>query len=357
MLYKHFKRGINIGGWLSQYELTATKPLTEENTKKHFETFIKEEDIKCISLWHYDHIRLSVSGYLVYNKEKDCLDYNITSYIHKCINWCKKYHLNIVLDLHDTAGNVYGAMDKPMPLFTDNALQEQFIRIWELLAKEFLDINGIVIMFELLNEVSDASGAYPFTDITGENYDFSHKELFLWNSLYKKCIAKIRKTGQKCPVLVGSNGQNSVVYLKELEIIDDSNVFYNFHYYEPQVFTHQQAGFSEEMREFNKVIAYPGDIHEFAIYLDKNPQWKRKHALVAEELKNDRALMEKLLKHAIDFMHNTGRELYCGEFGVISHAPAIYVKKWEDDLTGILDKNHIGHALWNYKQLDFGITC
>lgn len=55
-------------------------------------------------------------------------------------------------------------------------------------------------------------------------------------------------------ILVGSSGKNSVVYLKELELIEDPLVCYNFHYDEPQVFTHQQAGFSEEMWEIMHIL-------------------------------------------------------------------------------------------------------
>lgn len=355
MLYENFKKGINIGGWLSQYELIASQPLTEESVKQHFETFITEEDIKRISSWQFDHIRLPLSGYLVYNRKRDCLDGLALEYIHRCVNWCSKYHLNMVLDLHDVPGNVYGAMEQIMPLLGNDVLQEQFIRIWELLAKEFLNTTGIIIMFELLNEVSDAGGAYPYGDVKGNNYDFSHKELLPWNKLYKKCISRIQSIDPERWVLVGSNGQNSVVYLKELEIVDNPYVFYNFHYYEPQVFTHQQAGFSEEMKEFNRVISYPGDISAFAAYLNENPGWKGKHALVAEELRNDKALMERLLEYAAGFIHDTGKELYCGEFGVIANTPASDAKRWLNDLTEIFNRNHIGYALWNYKCLDFGL--
>lgn len=355
MFYERFKRGINIGGWLSQYDIIIDKPLTEENLRQHFDTFIKEEDIRRISSWQFDHIRLPISGYLIYDSERDCLNATVLEYIYQCIKWCCDYHLNIVMDLHDIQGNVYGAMDKPMPLLTDYVLQKRFIRLWELLTQEFLDVTETLIMFELLNEVSDASGAYLFSDVRGEHYDFSQTGSFLWNQLYQKCIAKIRSIDADRLILVGSNGQNSVVYLKELEIVNDPYVCYNFHYYDPQVFTHQQAAFSEEMSEFDQAIGYPDDISDFVSYLNTHPNWKRKHALTADERRNDKKLMEKLLRYAIDFSKTTGRELYCGEFGIIAHAPADSAKKWAADLVEIFTQNHIGCALWNYKHLDFGL--
>ncbi len=355
MIEECFQRGINLGGWLSQYEFVAEKPLTEENLRKHLDTFVQEKDIRQISLWQFDHIRLPVSGYLLYDAERECLNGRVLKYIHKCIAWCAKYRLNMVVDLHDTEGNIYGAMDKPMPLFTDSVLRGRFIRIWELLAREFVNVTGVTLAFELLNEISDASGAYPLSDVTGEHYDCSRKKSFQWNQLYKKCVERIRSIDGSRRILVGSNGQNSVVYLKELDILDDPYVFYGFHYYDPQVFTHQQADFSEEMRTFGRIVGYPDDISSFTAHINGHPDWKRKHALVAGETRNDRALMIKLLRHAETFIRETGRELYCGEFGVIAHAPGAAARSWAADLTDILEKNHIGYALWNYKFLDFGL--
>ena len=354
MISEHFHNGINIGGWLSQYEFLVDEPDTP-HFKNHFDTFITEADICRISQWGLDHVRVPVSGYLLYDPEKKELDPLPLSYLEQCISWCKKYGLNMILDLHDLWGNVYGAMDTPMPLLTEKDLQENFFDIWEKLTQHFKGTghgncmqkaktvsdaagtdDNFLLMFELLNEVSDASG-------------------YQWNRMYKEAIRKIRKIDPKRPVLVGSNCQNSVVYLNQLDLVDDPLVFYNFHYYDPQVFTHQKAHFSEEMKDFNQTVTYPGDISGFVTYLEKHPEYQMKYALVAKEKKNDRALMEKLLKHARDFVTYSGKELYCGEFGVIDSAPDTEAVKWLKDFTSILDDCQIGHALWNYKALDFGL--
>ena len=150
-------------------------------------------------------------------------------------------------------------------------------------------------------------------------------------------------------------GQNSVAYLNQLDLIDDPAVFYNFHYYEPQVFTHQKAHFSEEMKDYDQTVTYPGDISGFRTYLKSHPEYLMKYQLTAEESTHDRKLMEKLLKNAVDFVRYSGCSLYCGEYGVIDSAPPAEAVKWIRDLLSILDANQIGHALWNYKALDFGL--
>ena len=336
VLFEKFHKGINIGGWLSQYEFIAQQPLTTQNLKNHFDSFITEKDIKQIAGWGFDHVRLPVSGYLLFNPDTLTLNKEPLSYIDQCISWCEKYHLNLVLDLHDLWGNVYGAMDKPMPLLTDSNLQKNFFCIWEQLTTHLKRETSVTVMFELLNEVSDASG-------------------YLWNKMYKEAIQRIRKIDASRPLLIGSNCQNSVAYLSQLDLYDDPNVFYNFHYYDPQVFTHQKAHFSEEMVEYNQTVTYPGDISGFVTYLKEHPEYHMKYSLVAEETRNDRQLMEKLLNNARNFVRYSGCQLYCGEFGVIDSAPASEAVKWMKDLISILDSLNIGHALWNYKYLDFGL--
>lgn len=348
MIFRTFHNGINLGGWLSQYEFLAGQPLTDVNLKRHFDSFITEKDVRQIAAWGFDHVRLPVSGYLLYDRISRKLNDKPLTYIKKCIGWCRKHHLNMILDLHDFWGNVYGAMDTPMPLLTEQTLQTHFLTAWSALSKHLKGYgnqnnsnsdnnkDGTVIAFELLNEVSDAS-------------------YYLWNRLYKLAIKKIRKTDAARLILVGSNCQNSVAYLNQLDLIDDPAVFYNFHYYEPQVFTHQKAHFSDEMKDYNQTVAYPDDISGFRKYLRSHPEYLMKYRLVADENKNDKKLMEKLLNSAACFARYSGCSLYCGEYGVIDSAPSSEAVKWIRDLLFILDENHIGHALWNYKALDFGL--
>lgn len=61
------------------------------------------------------------------------------------------------------------------------------------------------------------------------------------------------------------------------------------------------------------------------------------------------------LKPAVDFLENTGKDLYCGEFGVIDRAPRESRLKWFKDFITIMKKLGIGYACWSYKEMDFGL--
>lgn len=338
MLYDFFRNGINIGGWLSQWNCLPVAPVNKEDLRKHFQEFIKEENIKQIAGWGMDHVRLPIDYRVLENKVFDHnFDENVFHYIDLCADWCQKYKLNLILDLHDMEGNVYGAMDAPMPLLTEDHLKKRFLHIWAELALHFRGRKEPVIMFELLNEVSDGSG-------------------YLWKDLCKQTVKIIRSIDKDRYILIGSNEQNSAFRLKELELFDDKNIFYNFHFYDPQAFTHQKAHFSEEMRLYNREVHYPGEITGFTDFLLNNRKYIQKYARVCMENRVDKESMRRLLKDAFDFVKYTGKELYCGEFGVINTARPEDAAAWLKDVIELLEEQGIGHAMWSYKECDFGMV-
>ena len=104
-------------------------------------------------------------------------------------------------------GNVYGAMKNIMPLLSDKSLQERFLKIWYLITEEFKTVTKPVLLFELLNEVSDASGTYPDNDVTGKTLNKEKIPSFEWNKLCAKAVEEIRNIDPDRWILIGSNGQ------------------------------------------------------------------------------------------------------------------------------------------------------
>lgn len=337
MLFENFKQGLNLGGFLSQYELIAGSG-SREALHRHFETFITEEDIRQIAAWGFDHVRIPMDGYLFYDKEKKCLKEKPLEYLDRCIGWCAEQGMNAIIDLHNIEGHVYGQMDSPTPLMADAALRDNFCSFWSEMAEHFKGYNKTKLMFELFNEIADSTG-------------------YLWNKLYKKAIQEIRKADAGRWVLVGSNYVNSVGYLDRLDLLEDPYVFYNFHYYEPNVFTHQRAHFSEEFRTWDRPLAYPGDMADYLVFLEEHEEFRKEHPLMTHDTTcNDKKLMQAFLADADKFMKYSGCELYCGEFGVIDSAPAEEAVKWIRDFISACDNMKIGHAMWNYKCLDFELV-
>ena len=136
--FKGYKKGVNLGGWLSQSDYAA----------QHLATFITEEDISRIASWGVDHVRLPVD-YNVF-EEKNGQSAPGYGYIEKTIEWCKKYGLNMVLDLHKTFGFSFDDQESESGFFESKTLQEQFYALWEEFAKRYGSCGNVA--FELLNE-------------------------------------------------------------------------------------------------------------------------------------------------------------------------------------------------------------
>lgn len=73
-----YRKGVNLGGWLSQCC----------HTKEHYDSFITEEDIKVISGWMTDHVRLPVD-YNLLEDENGNFKEDGFGYIDNAVKWAK----------------------------------------------------------------------------------------------------------------------------------------------------------------------------------------------------------------------------------------------------------------------------
>ena len=138
-----FEHGVNLGGWLSQCDYS----------KDRLEHFIVEEDIKRISDWPVDHVRLPIDYNVLQDQDGTFIESGF-EYVRKAIHWCRKYGLNIILDLHKTAGYSFDQGEKEAGFFDNSKYQEMFYSLWEEMAKRYAKY-GDHVAFELLNEVTD----------------------------------------------------------------------------------------------------------------------------------------------------------------------------------------------------------
>ncbi len=297
---KGFYRGVNLGGWLSQCDYSEDR----------LNNFIKEEDIAKISSWDLDHVRIPVD-YNVLEEETGVYKADGFAHIDRAVEWCRKYNLNIVLDLHKTAGFSFDFGEKETGFFENEKLQERFYLLWEEIARHYGQYSDH-IAFELLNEVTDAA----FIDA--------------WNRISNECIRRIRAIAPETIILVGSYYNNSVVAVKDLAAPYDDKVVYNFHCYDPLKFTHQGAYWTDAIN--------------------------REDRFAFEESGVDCAYFVELFESAIEAARKNNTELYCGEYGVINIVSPEDTVKWYRAIHRVLDNYGIARSAWSYKEMDFGLS-
>lgn len=314
-----FQRGINLGGWLSQCKLT----------EEHFKEFITEADIEQIAQNDFDHVRIPVD-YEALGFDGAALTGIGIPYLDSCSLWCKKHHLNILIDLHSTRGYNFGHPDTAIQFFQHEEDMNYFIGLWTAMAVRYG--NEKHIAFDLLNEMVLKEAAQP------------------WNDLASKTTMAIRNHAKEVPIVIGGVRYNHVSSVKQIIKPPTDHIVFNFHCYEPFYFTHQGAGWTQIPRDFR--IHYPDTLENQYQFL--TPDLKElvdKNGLT--ELNSN--FFTLMFQDAVEAAAKADVALYCGEYGVIEHADRESVLRWFADINRAFAQNGIGRASWNYKKMDFGM--
>lgn len=318
-------RGINTSNWLAN-------AMRQE---------MDERDFKEISRAGFDHIRLPVNPEMYGFPMKEGMKPSNFKFkdIDAAIALATKYGLAVILDIHPGEDFI-------------RTLEEQhswaeplFVEFWKELARHYQDYSTDKLVFELLNEPQyyGREGRY--------------------NELMKKVVAAIRTVdGGKRTLIIGAPQGSSLDGLMELKTVEDTNIFYAFHFYEPYMVTHQgiHMGFDDRQLRYFRGVPYPSykatrDAREYAP--------SARDALQARnELQQyrDDGWGSTHIRERIDIAGKWARErnvrLICTEYGVLrNHIDAKSRYAWIKDATAAMDANRIAWSLWDYADL-FGIV-
>lgn len=320
-----FHRGVNLGGCFSQCE----------HSTAHYESFISEEDIRQIHMWGFDHVRIPID-YEVFEDEDGNERQEGYRLVARALDWCQKYDMDAILDLHKAYGydfNDAGDSQKNN-LFHSEELKIRFLKLWSKIANTFSGYGNIA--FELLNEVVEEENAH------------------LWNELIKRAVLEIRRVTKDIPIIYGGIQWNSVRTLKLLDIPEDDNIIFTFHFYEPLLFTHQKAHWVKNM-DPEKEIQYPESM-EYYESQSRVLGYQGETVVKAQSETMGPEFIREMIKDAADAAERAGVGLYCGEFGVIDLAPVDATLRWFQDVSEVFKEYDIGCSIWSYKEMDFGLT-
>lgn len=326
-IWEGYQKGIDFGGWFSQCDYSEDR----------FDNFMKEEDFANVSSWGLDHIRLPIDYNLVEDENGEYIEKGFAR-IEKAIEYCGKYGLNMVLDLHKTAGYSFDAGEKEDGFFTSEAYQERFYKLWEELAKRFGKYSDRV-SFELLNEVTDK--AYMPT----------------WTRILTECIKRIRAIVPDVYILIGGYWNNSITAVPDLPMPYDDHIVYNFHCYDPLIFTHQGAYWVDTMPQDYRV-SFDTSYSELMKDSDRilGDKFGEYPEIPEPDKKVDARFFRTMFSEAIKVAKERNVPLYCGEYGVINLAAPEDALKWYKAINEVFVENGIGRAAWNYREMDFGFV-
>ena len=324
-MFTGFMRGVNLGGWYSQCV----------HTREHYDSFIGDDDFAVIASWGLDHVRLPVDHELLEDREGLPAEEGYAR-LKRAAELCDNNGLNLVIDLHKAAGYSFDPGEGEVGFFESPDLQERFYKLWESIAESMSGYKNVA--FELLNEVTEKEYGP------------------VWNRIASECIGRIRRIAPETPILVGGYYHNSAVAVKDIDVPIDDNIVFNFHCYEPLIYTHQGAywmpGMKRDFRislhstyaEFENAAREMGA--ESCSGLGSLPQ---EGVLTAQYYKD-------FMREAVETAEKRGVALYCGEYGVIDCADPYETLEWYKLINAAFAEYGIGRAAWSYRRMDFGLS-
>lgn len=322
-----FEKGIGVGGWLTNFKRYTVVPADKRllltiGDEEHFEKYITRDDIAYIASLGMDHIRLAFDQFVM---EPTIGAYRERSFelLDRCIDWCHEVGLNVNLNMHKSYGN-YCDVPEEDTLLTNPLYQERFITMWLKLEDRYAD--RPYVAFELLNEMR-------------------YEPASAWNAILRRTVAALREKNKDRIIIVGGNRWNCTESLRELEVFDDENVVYTFHFYDPIEFTHQRGVLQDRHVLYNRDMPYPGDISYYRDYREFFGEKETYQGIDYMDIRYLRTCMQA----AFDFVEaHPDKILYCGEFSVLRHVPIKWRENWLNDVIKLLKELDAPYCVWNY---------
>jgi len=323
---QHLRHGINLSEWFAQvYDQRGY-------TKEHFETWNTAQDIALIKAMGFDHVRLSVNPQPMFRHgQADRIPADYLGYLDSAVQMILDHGLAIILDVHPES-------DFKQKLATDDSFVEQFEDYWRQLARHYSTTNPDLVSFEILNEPE-------------------FHDRYRWQGVQAKLAVAIREGAPLHTIIVAGAFWSSENELLFFDPLRDSNIIYNFHFYEPHIFTHQGATWSTNYVHYLKELPYPStpdNVQPVAVLL---PDAVNRLQAIHYGLDQWNALrIEGEIGQVAAWAKRWNVSVTCNEFGVYRKAANPRDRAaWISDVRSTLEKHGIGWTMWDYSG-GFGVV-
>lgn len=156
--------------------------------KRWEENHLAEPDIKLMADLGYNCVRVVLNANaLLYEEPGIKFNEDSFSRLTNVIDWCEKYKLYVILDMHGVVGGNNGATGDSLfcevpNVFIDAESKERQIILWEEIVRRYHS-RWIIAGYDLINEPVSSP--------------VQHKYIPLLSAYYDECIARLRKIDQE----------------------------------------------------------------------------------------------------------------------------------------------------------------
>jgi endoglucanase len=323
---QHLRRGINLSEWFAQ--VWDKRGYTRE----HFESWTTADDIALIKSMGFDHVRLSVNPQPMFTmNQPQKLPPEYLGYLDAAVKTILDHGLAVVIDMHPES-------DFKQRLTKDDTFVEQFADYWRAVALHYSAWDPDHVFFEILNEP-----------------EFSDR--YRWLGVQAKIAASIREGAPRHTIIAAGARWSDDDELLFQEPLRDPNVIYNFHFYEPHIFTHQGATWGAYYWHWLKGLHYPSTPESAEQVAALVPNEVDRLNVIRYGLDHwDADRIGAEMKQAAEWANRRGVPLVCNEFGVFrNYSDPQDRAVWIRDVRTALERNGIGWTMWDYSG-SFGVV-
>ena len=322
----HLHRGVNLSHWFAQ--VGGPKGYTKER----FETFTTAEDITLIKSMGFDHVRFSVDPQPMFRRNQaDRIPADYLGYLDAAVKMILDQKLAVVIDIHPEE-------DFKHQLAGEDDFVEQFADFWRSLAQHYSSYDPDTVFFEILNEPEV-------------------RDRYRWYGVQSKLVQAIREGAPRHTIIAAGARWSDDDDLVFLEPLRDPNVIYNFHFYEPHIFTHQGATWGVNYWHDVQGLAYPSNLESAQKAAAAVPDAINRYAVLRYGAEHwDAARIDLEIGQAAEWAKRWNVPLVCNEFGVFrTYSNPQDRAAWIHDVRTALESYGIGWAMWDYSG-DFGVV-
>src|SRR5450432_1247924 len=323
----HLQHGINASDWFAQvYD-------PKGYTKEHLESWTTAQDIALIKAMGFDNVRLSVNPQPMFRHgHADELPADYLGYLDAAVKMILDQGLAVTIDLHPES-------DFKAKLGSDDDFVEQFCEFWRALAHHYSTQSPDLVFFEILNEPEI-------------------RDRYRWFGIQAKVAAAIREGAPQHTIIAAGARYSADDELLFLEPLADPNVIYNFHFYDPHIFTHQGATWGVNFWHNEKAgLAYPSNRDSAEKVAAQVPEDTNRLYILQYGMGHwDAARIDMEIGLVADWAKRRNVPIVCNEFGVFRrYADPQDRAAWIHDVRTSLEHHGMGWAMWDYSG-GFGVV-
>ncbi len=315
-------RGTNLSNWFNDY-----------SDPSQYGNRFPPSTLQLIKSSGFTYVRIPVGVTILFNAaDPGVLNTTSLPYVDAAVDNCIKAGLGVTLNLHPLTNETDSL------LANDPSFVDKISLYWKAMAGYFKKYPADKLFFEVYNE-PHASAA----GLTAQAYSW-------WQPLQEKMIAAIREVDTSHSIIAGGEGWNSITGLTQLHPYNFNHIIYDFHFYDPFLFTHQGAnwtGWQPAMDARN--VPYPSSPQAVAPLIAGSNNTGLNDAL--QWYGNQRYNIDSLdswIKRAYDWGKANNVTVISNEFGSYKpFAPRQSRLNFLKDVIAVYKKYDIGWAMWD----------